>query len=469
MNPNAEEGDRYGAEGEARLRAFVQACTGGRIVRMERQVRWRPAWFVDVEREGEVLRLHLRGDRAGNVNIFPDLKREADVIDVLWQHGIQVPRIHGYCQDPPCIVMDAIPGSRNVAEAQSDAQRSDIARQYIAQVVAMHRVPTEALVARGVHRPEGAQAIALVGLEAYLPHYRRTKSRPEPLLEFVIGWLRRNVPTHRTTARFIQFDCGQFLFQDGRLTGLYDFEFSMIGDPMVDLATMRMRDNYEPLGERLPTLLAQYEALSGEPVDRAVIEFHTLQFSTLGTMQFTGTVGRPTPGDPHAVYLMFDLALRQVILQSMSALTGFALQAPPVLGSGSSRNDSRNVSQNVSPNAALIAKLTDTLAGITPADELARAQQDAAAQLIEWWAREDAHGPALRAADVADIAALLDRPFSDWDAAQAALEAHVLQAGPEEDARLYALFAAQEGRRLQVFGPTRIGRAAEHVHLPALS
>jgi len=461
MNPNAEEGDRYGAEGEARLRAFVQACTGGRIVRMERQVRWRPAWFVDVEREGEVLQLHLRGDRAGNVNIFPDLKREADVIDVLSQHGIQVPRIHGYCVDPPCIVMDAIPGSRVVAEAESDAQRSDIARQYIAQVVAMHRVPVEPFVARGVHRPEGAMAIALVGLDAYLPHYRRTKSRPEPLLEFVIGWLRRNVPTHRTKASFIQFDCGQFLFENGRVTGLYDFEFSMIGDPMVDLATMRMRDNYEPLGERLPTLLAQYEALSGEPVDRAVIEFHTLQFSTLGTMQFTGTVGRPTPGDPHAVYLMFDLALRQVILQSMSALTGFALQAPPVLESKGS--------PNASPNAALIAKLSDTLAGITPADELARSQQDAAEQLIEWWAREDAHGAALRAADVADIAALLDRPFDDWAAAQVALEAHVLQAGPEEDARLYAVFAAQEGRRLQVFGPTRIGRPAEHVHLPPLS
>jgi hypothetical protein len=457
MNTPGDEGDRYGAEGEARLRAFVETCTGGRIVRMERQVRWRPAWFVDVERDGSLLHLHLRGDRAGNVNIFPDLKREADVIDVLSQHGIQVPRIHGYCVDPPCIVMDAIPGSRVVAEAESDAQRSDIARQYIAQVVAMHRVPTEPFVARGVHRPEGAKAIALVGLEAYLPHYRRTKSRPEPLLEFVIGWLRRNVPTHRTKASFIQFDCGQFLFENGRVTGLYDFEFSMIGDPMVDLATMRMRDNYEPLGERLPVVLAQYEALSGEPVDRAVIEFHTLQFSTLGTMQFTGTVGRPTPGDPHAVYLMFDLALRQVILQSMSALTGFALQAPPVLTSSSS------------PNAALIAKLSDTLAGITPADELARSQQDAAEQLIEWWAREDAHGAALRAADVADIAALLDRPFDDWDAAQAALEAHVLQAGPEEDARLYAVFAAQEGRRLQVFGPTRIGRPAEHVHLPPLS
>src|SRR3546814_1530905 len=68
-----------------------------------------------------------------------------------------------------------------------------------------------------------------------LPHYKRTKRKPEPLLEFVIGWLRRNVPTHRNKASFIQFDSGQFLLKDGKMTGLYDFEFSMIGDPMVDI------------------------------------------------------------------------------------------------------------------------------------------------------------------------------------------------------------------------------------------
>jgi len=42
-------------------------------------------------------------------------------------------------------------------------------------------------------------------------------------------------------------------------------------------------------------------------------------------MQFTGTVGKPCPGDPHSVYLMFDLALRRSILLALSHLTGDAL------------------------------------------------------------------------------------------------------------------------------------------------
>ena len=55
----------------------------------------------------------------------------------------------------------------------------------------------------------------------------------------------------------------------GNPVPIYDFEFSMIGDPMVDLATMRMRDNYEPLGESFPVLLQLYEEFSGEPRRRA--------------------------------------------------------------------------------------------------------------------------------------------------------------------------------------------------------
>ena len=65
----------YGPAGEARLRAFVEDATRGKVTRMERQVRWRPAWFVDVERDGRTLHLHLRGDRGGDIAIFPELKR----------------------------------------------------------------------------------------------------------------------------------------------------------------------------------------------------------------------------------------------------------------------------------------------------------------------------------------------------------------------------------------------------------
>ena len=67
----------------ARICRFVETTLGGKIMRMEQQVRWRPAWFADVEKDGGVVTVHLRGDRAGDVAIFPDLKREADIIGVL--------------------------------------------------------------------------------------------------------------------------------------------------------------------------------------------------------------------------------------------------------------------------------------------------------------------------------------------------------------------------------------------------
>jgi hypothetical protein len=442
----------YGVAGEAKLRSFVERLTGGKITRFERQVRWRPAWFVDIELDGGILALHLRGDREGDVAIFPGLNRESDVITVLGEHGVAVPKVHGYCDDPPCIVMDAIPGSRNMAEAASDADRLAIGRQYMQQVAAMHRLPTAPFVAKGLHLPQGAEAVALVGLEAYWPLYTRTKSRPEPMLEFVIGWIRRNVPQHRSKATFIQFDCGQFLHQDGRVTGLYDFEFSMLGDPMADIATMRMRNSYEPIGD-MRVLCRDYEAFADEPIDYAAVDFHTLMFSTLGAMQFTGTVGATNPGDPHATYLEFDLALRQVILEALGGLMGLSREPEPA------------ATERVGDNAGLIAKLSDILGRIQTASPLDESYKDAASQIVEWLVSSDALGAEMRRRDLGDISALLGKPFGDWNAAQAALEAYVQSAGPDQDERLFQLFVAMESRRMLMFGQTRIGHSATHAGL----
>ncbi|HEY9581055.1 MAG TPA: phosphotransferase [Rhizorhapis sp.] len=444
----------YDDDAVARIRAFVEEVTGGRIVRMERQVRWRPAWFADVEKNGEIIELHLRGDRAGDVAIFPELKREADIMQVLFEHGIPVPKIHGYLVDPPCIVMDSLPGTRDMADAPDDKTRIAIGQDYMSAVARMHSLPVEPFVAVGMHRPETAEDIALVGLHAYLPHYKRTKRKPEPLLEFVIGWLRRNVPTHRNKASFIQFDSGQFLLKDGKMTGLYDFEFSMIGDPMVDIATMGMRDSIEPLGSPLADLCRHYEEVSGEKVDHDVVTFHVLQFAALGTMQFAGTVAQPVPGDPHSIYLLFDLSLRQVILLAFEQLTGVKQSSLPPLAT------------RTGENAALIAKLADTVAGINGVALIDEEQKRQAQDLIEWVSRADQMGAEAVARDLADVSAYLGQSFEDWASAEAALEAHVRTADPEEDAALIRLFGAIEGRRMQVWGPTSIGHAAQHVTLP---
>src|SRR3546814_9118862 len=75
-----------------------------------------------------------------------------------------------------------------MADAPDDKTRIAIGQDYMSAVARMHSLPVEPFVAVGMHRPETAEDIALVGLHAYLPHYKRTKRKPEPLLEFVIGW-----------------------------------------------------------------------------------------------------------------------------------------------------------------------------------------------------------------------------------------------------------------------------------------
>lgn len=440
----------YGPAGEARLRAFVERITGGTITRFERQVRWRPAWFADVARGGETLRLHLRGDRQSDVMPFPELKREADIMSVLGEHGIRVPHIYGYCPDPPVIVMEAIDGVREMSEVDAAGCES-MGREYIAQVVAMHRLPIGRFVDVGILPPD---ELVLAGLEAYWPLYVKTKRKPEPLIEFSLAWIRRNAPRHRTRPAFVQFDSGQFLHADGRITGLYDFEFAMIGDPMADLATMRTRESYEPLGAPLASLIGYYEEISGEPVDHDAIAFHTLLFSTLALMQIAGAVAAPQPGGPHAVYLEWDVSLRQVLMLCLEETLRIPLPPAPA---PSAEVDT--------VSTGLIRMLDDAVRRIGATTEMQTSQKQAAVDLIECLTRMDRMGGGQQRQSLDEVGALLGRTFASWDQAEAALEAFVQTAGADWDERLMRLFATLEARRMALYGPTAVGGSARKVFL----
>src|SRR5690606_17218942 len=115
--------------------------------------RWRPAWFATIEKDGETSTVYIRGDRQSDVMPFPELRREADVLEVLHESGIPVPRIYGVCESPQAIVMESLPGERDIANAGSDAERSAIVRDYIEAVSRMHRLPVEPFIARGLECP----------------------------------------------------------------------------------------------------------------------------------------------------------------------------------------------------------------------------------------------------------------------------------------------------------------------------
>ncbi|MFK9079491.1 phosphotransferase family protein [Pseudomonas neuropathica] len=442
---------------EEKLRAFVEGLLGGKVTTIQRLLRWRPAWNLELQRDGETLQLHIRGERGGDVSPFPDLRREADILSLLGQQGVPVPHIYGFCEEPQAILMQLLPGSRDVSTAKSDAERHGVARQWVDAMARMHQLPLQPFIDQGISLPKSAEDITLAGLEAYYPLYARNKTRPQPLAEFALGWLRRNVPQHRTRPAFVQYDSGQFLFENGQVHGLYDFEFAMIGDPLADLASARMRDNYEPLGDSFAALYRYYQQVTGEPAEPDVVRYHTALFATVSTLQFSASVATPQPGDPHDTYTEFDIALRRVVVHALAEAMGVALQKPnlDIVGTG--------------PNAQLLTMLTDALAQVEVASDFQKTKLRAVGKLVEYLGRGDAMELHLRKLEQQDVQALLDRTFSDYSEIDAALETFVKSAGPEYDEPLLHLFMAQIERRVLVYGSTAIGASASHIDLPPVA
>lgn len=441
---------------ESKLRRCVEQVVGGKVTVMQRLIRWRPAWNVEVLRDGKVMGVHIRGERGGDVSPFPDLRREAQILTLLHEQGVPVPRIYGFCEDPQAIIMELVPGTRDIALATDDEERSSVARQWVRAMAAMHQLPLPPFVQMGVKSQSSADEIALAGLEAYYPLYQRNKTQPEPLAEFALGWLRRNVPQHRTRAAFVQYDSGQFLFEGGQVNALYDFEFALIGDPLADLASARMRDNYEPLGESFRELYRYYQQITGEPAEPDVVRYHTVLFATVSTLQFSSTVATPQPGDPHDTYLEFDLALRRVVVHALAEAMGVPITAAQ-----------QNL-QRQGPNHGLLTMLSDALAQVSIDDPFQQSRLTSVNKLVEYVRCADAMTLTLQAQDRQEAQALLGHGLEHGQSLDAALEAFVAQAGPEHDRALLTLFMSQIERRVQVFGKTAIGGSASHIDLPPL-
>ena len=114
------------ASDEQRAQSWIETELGGRVVGAERQPRWRPAWFFDLERGSERLPLYFRGERGEADHGVYTLEHEMRVLQVLEGQGIPVPHVYGFCPDPRGIVMERSAGRANLASAESEAERSAV-------------------------------------------------------------------------------------------------------------------------------------------------------------------------------------------------------------------------------------------------------------------------------------------------------------------------------------------------------
>ena len=102
--------------------------------------------------------------------------------------------------------------------------------------------------------------------------FDREPHLPSPALTSLFGWLVQNVPAMQGSPVLLHGDIGfhNFLFDDGRLSAVLDWEFGHLGDPAEDLAYA-----CNTLGSALDVkeLLTEYQRAGGVPVSAERIRF----------------------------------------------------------------------------------------------------------------------------------------------------------------------------------------------------
>ena len=275
----------------AGIRTWIRDNLGGDVEDITRLERWRPQWKVSYRIGDDVSAVLVRGNRP--IAAPGDLHFEMEVMQVLEANGIKVPHIYGWCDDPMAFVMDWVetedraPGMLHTAienpSTLSD-ERWQAMLNYMSHLAEVHKIPVSefAHIKRLANPPKTPQEIALHATERMYNNGVKTGNN-DTAFEFIQHWLRRNIPMHRTEARFIAGDAGQFMSAGSEVLALLDFEIANIGDIHWDLACFRGRHPYENMGD-IPALYREYERVTGEPVDLRIVGFHTVAFLQLSAI-----------------------------------------------------------------------------------------------------------------------------------------------------------------------------------------
>jgi aminoglycoside phosphotransferase (APT) family kinase protein len=420
--------------------AWVERTLGGRILRYERVPRWRPAFDLELERGDAVLAVHFRGERNPGQAVY-GLRPEYEILRVLEQQGLPVPHLYGFCEQPAGILMSQMPGRPNLATVDDPRERERILDEFIDWLVRMHALDPDLFRAVGIDGPAGDYSLAWDDFAYWQGIYRTLKTRPEPAIELVMGWMHRHAPEPSGEIALLQGDAGQFLFDRGHLTSLLDFEVGHLGDPAHDLAALYIRDTSEPLGD-VNRAVRRYCERSGRRFAPELVSFLMLQFCMTTPMPVGPMLRRAWPVQEPMQYLSWHQLYMRMSLEIVARESGIGLVAPEL------PDPSETLSGG--GHRAMHALLEQGLG----APENARTYPfQVALRLSRYLERAGAYGPAMEAEDLRDCRTLLGREFLSWRQAEAELEARVLEDGAACEAELLALFFRHHCRQEFIAAP----------------
>jgi aminoglycoside phosphotransferase (APT) family kinase protein len=418
--------------------AWVEELLGGRIVRTERQSRWRPQYFLDVEAPDGVRRVVLRGFRNPGYTT-PDeagaramLASEAAVLRALQSTPVRAPGLLGYHAELGWLVMEFLEGDAELTAVADADRRFAIYTGYVEELARLHAHPLEKIdLDPALPHPGSSRAFAEGLLERHEGYFRGCGLEfPEPVMELGFQWLRANpLPSERPLCLGLT-DVGpnQFLFDEGGFRAFIDVEYGMVADPLMEIGMMRGRDVTYHSGrmvEHIRHYGATYERLTGTPLDLDALQWWTIAGPTLWNVFALPAAQRPDPTIIDTAFMLsYEVQQKRCILEGLAERHDIELD-PPRLPEG-------DPLQLGPLHQAMVgqferywpARVADDPAAV----EFARASAAIAATL----ARGEATATTIAADNVTELAALLGRREVGWREGLAALQKRIA-AAPERD------------------------------------
>jgi len=354
--------------------------------------------------------------------------------DLLEAHGVPVPHAYGLCDSPYALVMDRLAGHVDLSSA-GDEERERLLEQYLEILARIYGIPKSAAGAAGFELPADSAAVALGGF------WRRMEAIYDPSMEglpadpiavFLRRWLRDNVPPNRLDqARFTTYDSFQFMFDEGAITGLLDFEHAHVGDPMMDLAALRVRDTIKNVGD-LSRTAARYEAVTGVAIDHDVVEYHTVLYNALSVLSTGPPLAAPARGTDWLSYLAWYVNGARWAFETIAEIRGYRLDPVAIPEPHPSRSGPA-----LRHLVAGLRAISDPSAGGYELAGLGR--------VANHLKRVDEIGPDLEAADLDDLRRLLGHRPDPGEADRELVEL-IDAAGPGREEELVRVLDARAQR-----------------------
>lgn len=231
--------------------------------------------------------LVLRADAPSGVAASRSRADEFAVLKVVWEAGLKVPEPLWLCTDESHIgrafyIMRRLPGEaaahRLVRDSRFDTVREPLVERLGEELARLHAIAPPHPALAGLPQPPLSPAHARI--QEYRG-YLDALPDPQPTIEWGLRWLERKAPVSDDVVLcHCDYRTGNYLVDQGELSGILDWEFASWSDPLEDLGWFCARCwRFGKWSQEAGGMASReafyrgYERISGKTVNRELVPY----------------------------------------------------------------------------------------------------------------------------------------------------------------------------------------------------